>query len=448
MRHALIIAPSFAPVSNPPTLRVRLFARHLHRFGWDVTVLAVRADRYEEPADPDITTLLPVGLPVVRCNALPARLTRLAGVGDIGLRAYGPMRRTLGALCQRARPDAIVIPGPPWYTFRLGPWVARRFDIPYVLDYIDPWVTADPPAGPWWGKGRWHRRVAMALEPRAVLGAAHIVSVSDGTNAAVCARYPKLPADRFTAIPYGFEPGDFAALDAGAAAAPEARSWPAADGHLHLVSVGAMLPRGYETLEALFLGLRQLAPCLRARIRIHFVGTTYDPRRPRPLVLPTARALGVADVVTEHPARVPYLEALRLLRAADGILVLGSDEPHYMASKIFPTIAAQRPYLACVHAASAVCDVVRAAGGPQPADAELITFDDTERARARAGAIAGALERIASRPATRRLAAWPPGLAPYSAEAMTGKLAAILDRVVAGGGRAGVTGAAGTDRCV
>ncbi len=440
MRRVLIIAPSFAPVSNPPTLRVRLFARHLHRFGWHATVLSVRPDRYEEPADPDIAALVPAGLRIVRCNALPARLTRLVGVGDVGLRAYGSMRRMLGALCREDRPDAIVIPGPPWYTFRLGPWVARRFDIPYVLDYIDPWVTAGPPAGAWWRKGRWHRRVALALEPRSVLGAAHIVGVSDGTNAAVGARYPRIPADRFTAIPYGFEPGDFAGLDADGAAGPRGGYWSADGGQLHLVSVGAMLPRGYATLEGLFLALGQLAPGLRSRLRIHFVGTTYDPRRPRPLVLPVARAFGVADAVTEHPARVGYLEALRLLRSADGILVLGSDEPHYMASKIFATVAAGRPYLACVHAASAVCDVVRAAGGPRPGESELITYDATECARGRAGAMAGALERIASRPATQPAAAWPPGLARYSAEAMTGRLATVLDRVATGGvtvGRAG-----------
>lgn len=432
MRRALIIAPSFAPVSNPPTLRVRLFARHLHRFGWDATVLSVRADRYEEAADPDIALLLPRGLRVIRCGALPARLTRLAGVGDVGLRAYGSMRRLLGTLCATEPPDVIVIPGPPWYTFRLGPWAARRFGIPYVLDYIDPWVTAEPPSGPWWGKGRWHRRVALALEPRTVIGAAHIVSVSDGTNAAVGARYPALPSDRFTAIPYGFEPGDFAALDSGVGAGSPTPHWPAESGQIHLVSVGAMLPRGYETLEALFLAVRQLPPWLRARIRLHFVGTTYDPRSPAPMVLPVARAAGVADAVTEHPARVPYLDALRMLRAADGILVLGSTEPHYMASKIFPTIAARRPYLACVHAASAVCGVIRAAGGPVAGDAELITYDERVRARERVGEIAAALERIALRPTERCVPAWAPELTRYSAEAMTGRLAAVLDRVSVG----------------
>jgi hypothetical protein len=412
MKQVVIVAPSFAPASNPPTQRVRFFAAHLPELGWRPTVLSVDPRYYEESLDPEIDALLPPGLEVIRTPAWPAAITRRIGIGDLGIRAYWPMRRAL----ERMRPDLVFIPGPPWHTFLLGAMMRDAYDIPYVLDYIDPWVSSAGAGGRWWSKAFWYRQVALALEPRAVRGAAHITAVSDGTNEGVRARYPWLPADRCTGIPYGIEPADFEALRQ----RPRAQGlWPAGDGNVHLVSVGAMLPNGYETLRALFSALRLLGP---TRLRLHFVGTTYEPVPRTPLVEPVAREMGVGDIVTEHPARVPYLDALNLLVSADGILALGSTESHYTASKIFPSIFARRPLLAIYHEASSVCDVVRRSRG-----GTLVTYSDTERADARVGAIADALRGMNTYDAAA--VQWDVFEA-YTARRMTERLAAVFDRCV------------------
>lgn len=407
-KHVIIVAPSFAPASNPPTQRVRFFARYLPTFGWRPTVLSVDPRFYEDRLDPEIDFLVPSGLDVVRTTAWPARLTRRFGIGDLGIRAYWPMRRALRQL----RPDALFIPGPPWHTFLLGPATG----VPYVLDYIDPWVSSAGADGRWWTKAFWYRQVALALEPRAVRGASHITAVSDGTNDGVRARYPWLPAERCTGIPYGIEPSDFDALRG--RPRPQ-RIWPAGDGNIHLVSVGAMLPNGYETLRALFAAVRAVGD---ARIRLHFVGTTYEATPRAPLVEPIAREMGLGDIVTEHPARVPYLDALNLLCSADGIVALGSTEAHYTASKIFPSIFARRPLLAIYHEASSVCEIVRRSRG-----GTLVTYSDTERAASRVSAIAEALRcMFAYDPSAVRWDVFDE----YTAQRMTERLAAILDRCV------------------
>ena len=389
MRTVLIVAPSFAPASNPPTQRVRFFARHLPEFGWRPTVVSVDPRYYEEPADPDIDRLVPGDLEVVRTPAWSPAWTRRIGIGDLGIRAYFPMRRVLRRLCAERRPDLLFIPGPPWHTFGLGPDIKAEFGIPFVLDYIDPWIFAIPRERAWWTKAYWFKRMAIALEPRAARGASHIVAVSDGTNEGVRRWYPELPGEMFTGIPYGFEASDFATLRAHPRPNPY---WDRHDGNRHLVYVGAMLPNGYETLRATFRALariRDVAPAEYARTRVHFFGTTYDPRAPQKLVEPVARELGVDDVVDERPARVPYLDALNILTQADGVLSLGSTERHYTASKIYPNIFSRRPVLSVYHEASSVCDVVRRANAGL-----LVTYDDVQRAESRVEAIADALLRL------------------------------------------------------
>ena len=61
------------------------------------------------------------------------------------------------------------------------------------------------------------------------------------------------------------------------------------------------------------------------------------PTTARPIAFrPLAEAAGVGDLVSETPQRIPYLDALEVLANSNVILLLGSDEPHYTASKIYP----------------------------------------------------------------------------------------------------------------
>lgn len=425
MKRVLVVAPTFAPSSLPPTHRVRFFARHLPGFGWTPEILSVDPRFYEEPPDPEISRLIPPALRVTRAPALPVRWTRPFGVGDLAMRSFIALRAVLRTICVERRPDVILIPGPPWHTFLLGPIAKREFGIPFVMDYIDPWVNALGADGRWWTKAYWFREMAKALEPLALREVSQVVAVSEGTNDGVRARHPEMPASMFTGIPYGFEASDFDELRAH----PRPNQfWEREDGRVHLVYVGAMLPKGYETLRALFGALADLGrddPIFYERLRLHFFGTTYAAAPTEGLVEPIAREMGVADIVEERPARISYLDALNVMCSAHGILALGSTERHYTASKIFPCILSKRPLLAIYHEASSVCDVVRKAGA-----GELVTYSDTERAGARRSEIAAAVRRVASGvgydPARVR---WE-HFAEYSAENMTRRLAAVLDGVV------------------
>ena len=88
-------------------------------------------------------------------------------------------------------------------------------------------------------------------------------------------------------------------------------------------------------------------------------------------------------MVTERPARVPYFEGLRLLRDAHFLVVLGSDDPEYSPSKVYPYILARRPIVAVLHASNPVADLLTRAGA-----GIVVTFRDAAdvpAAAARAG---------------------------------------------------------------
>ena len=80
-------------------------------------------------------------------------------------------------------------------------------------------------------------------------------------------------------------------------------------------------------------------------------------------VQPLAEENGLQDVVVEHTDRIPYSQTLRCLLDADALIVPGSDDPGYTASKIYPYLLANKPCLAIFERRSSVCDLIVQCGG-------------------------------------------------------------------------------------
>ncbi len=98
-------------------------------------------------------------------------------------------------------------------------------------------------------------------------------------------------------------------------------------------------------------------------MRFHFIGTDYaPPPLGREWALPVARAEGVDEYVHEHCHRVPYFDALHYLKHADGLMMLGSNDSSYTASKLFPYILAERPLLLVFHEGSLVTKLAAEVG--------------------------------------------------------------------------------------
>jgi hypothetical protein len=243
----------------------------------------------------------------------------------------------------------------------------------------------------------------------------------------MAARYPWLDRSRMAAIPIGGDREDFFALSGGAGILDIRQSPP--DGCFHVVYVGTIWQPVIGTLRVVLRAvrlLREQAPEIYRRLRVHFIGTTADPNdRDGYRVLPLAEAEGVADIVQEIPQRLPYLEALSFQANADAILALGSNEPHYTASKIFGILMSGRPYLSVFHARSSSHEILSAAGG-----GISLAFETNEELAGLSNELGAALVRIVTDPNALGRAD-PAAYAPYTAGAIAAKFAAIFDRVAA-----------------
>jgi hypothetical protein len=102
------------------------------------------------------------------------------------------------------------------------------------------------------------------------------------------------------------------------------------------------------------------APSLFGRVRIHFLGTSYAPAgQGKATLQPVAEQEGVGAYVREYPDRLPYFEALQVLASADLLLIPGSTDPNYTASKLYPYIMAGKPILAAFNRNSSVVRILR-----------------------------------------------------------------------------------------
>ena len=426
MKRVVIIGADFSPSSLPPATRIRFFAKHLPKFGWEPIVLTTNPEYYDSLTDPENEQLLPDGLEVVRTRALPTRLMRKIGIGDVGMRSMFHHWRALSRLHREKKIDLIFIPVPPSVPMVLGRLANMRFGIPYVVDYIDPWVTEY-----YWTLPRKQRppkwllsyALSRCLEPFALRRAKHITGVSRGTTDQVVSRYAWITDADATDIPYGAEADDFEYLRQH----PRQNAiFDTNDGKLHVCYVGAYVETMEQTLRALFAGFRQgleRAPSLFERVVLHFIGTTYSTNGSDPFrVTAVARDCGVAEWIREHPQRVPYLDSLQIMLDAHALILLGSAEPHYTASKVFPYVLARRPLLAVFHEDSSVITILNEVNAGQ-----VVSFNATESPSDRVNEISVRLEQMLVEDYDPQVR-WE-AFESYTTRAMAGRLATVFDSV-------------------
>lgn len=421
-RRCLIVSPHFPPSTVAGVHRARHLVKALPAHGWEPTVIAVDPAFQLEALDQELRGLVPVGARIIETGAIPARWTALFGLrGEIGLRGFFHLRASIAREIAAQRPGVVLITGSPFYPMLLAGWIKRRFGVPVILDFQDPWASKEGAARRRWTKAWLAHRLAVALEPRALRAAAWVTSVSDRQNADLAARYTWLDGARMSAVPIGGDPDDAAALRA---TAPQGDAGCEPGGTRDFSYVGTALPRAAPLLAILFEGLamlRQSAPDLAAQIRLRFVGTSNQPGESSDYrVRELAEAAGVADLVSEAPGRVPFLDALRILAGTHAVLMIGSDEPHYTASKIYPGLMSGRPFLSIFHSESSAHQILSAAGG-----GAALAYEGEDQRERLIALVSAELARLATDPASFGRAD-PAAYADFTAHAIAGQFSRIF----------------------
>lgn len=422
MRKVLIVSPHFAPINAPDMQRTRLALPYLRSLGWEPVVLALEPDMVEGGVyEPLLEETYPRDIRIVRVRGISPRATRWAGVGSLWLRCGSAFRSAGTQLMRDEKFDLVFFSTTQFESFALGPLWKRKFGVPYVLDYQDPWVndyyhlTGTPPPG-----GRlkfaFSQFRARRIEPLALRGASGVIAVSDAYGPMLARSYPWFDASTVRQLTFGAAQNDIVIARSHK---PLESLVPFGDANFHLVYAGRCGPDMSTSLGTVFKAFRRFLeerPEQAQRVRFHFIGTDYAPRPlGREWARPVAKREGVESYVSEHCYRVPYFDALYYLTHADALLVAGSNDPSYSASKIFPYVLAKRPILLVFDANSPVMAIANELKcGARYSFTNAKDIDSLSRTIASDWFINGGM--------TRFVDVSPEAFFPYTAESMTRKL--------------------------
>ncbi len=352
MKKILIISPHFPPSNLAAVHRSRLFAQHLPAFGWEPIILTVDEKYYEEKLDEHLVKLLPQQLRIEKAKAFGVTRPRL--IGDIGLRGFVQLYKKAKRLIKAEAIHFLYIPIPSFYAALLGRMLHASTGIRYGIDYIDPWVHTFPDGASVRHKAS--EAIASFLEPIAIKKASLITGVAEGYYKGVEERNPYLKdICIFGAMPYGGEKQDHEKVKQLAIKPYLFQK----NDKLQLVYAGAMLPKAYQPLEQIFSSIQNNRSTF-GNLELHFIGTGKTPDDPNGFnIKPLAEKYNLwQSVVFEYPRRIPYMDVLVHLDAADGVFILGSTEPHYTPSKVYQGVLSGKPILAVLHKESSALQVL------------------------------------------------------------------------------------------
>lgn len=355
-RRVLIVVSSYRPAMLADMQRARMLAWELPKQGWDVEILTpqiseVRQDVVEPHPDPFFNPETQVH----EVGSVLKSLFRALGSNSLAFRTFIPMYLRGNQLLKTGRFDLVYLSTTTFLYFALATIWRGNNQVPYVLDFHDPWVKESKlvriqPSL----KARLSDWLAQRLEGRCVLSAAGLVTVSPKYMESLESRYMTSDKDwsrpkPSRVIPFAFLPSDFE-LESSCGVEK------CADRPLIVNYVGAggeIMARSFRWICKI---LRQL--CIDGdtrviRLRIGLYGTSYGWKKGNVKVLQeVAISEGVADLVREEPERVTYRRSLELLLQADGALVLGVDDAGYMPSKLFSYGFSGKPIFAALHGES------------------------------------------------------------------------------------------------
>lgn len=356
MKKILIISPHFPPSNLAAVHRSRLFAKHLPAFEWEPIILTVDEKYYEETPDHNLSLLLSPTLRIEKTSAFKITVPRL--IGDIGLRSFFQLFKKARQIILTEKINFLYIPIPSFYVALLGRLLHRSTGIKYGIDYIDPWVHNFPGSDKLFSRHWISTKIARILEPIAIKNASLITGVADGYYQGVFERNPKLKNRvQFGSMPYGGEIADHKIIGS---LGLKPYLFEKKPGKLILVYAGAMLPKAYLPLEIVCKEISRNIQIFKD-VEFHFIGTGKTANDPFGFNI---KALAEKynlwqNQIFEYPQRIPYLDVLIHLEAADGVFILGSTEPHYTPSKVYQGVMAEKYLFAILHKNSSAASVIR-----------------------------------------------------------------------------------------
>jgi glycosyltransferase involved in cell wall biosynthesis len=365
-RRVLFISLKFPPLSDIGAKRALRLVRRLPAHGWKPTVLTL-ARGADGQNDPSLEGLLPADADVRRDYATgplfraidqvkhrwSLSVGRAVGDGKVATKprdsfvrraiyvaedllegsvvtdewlAFLPSGVRAGQAILAGETHAVVYAcGDPNSAYLAAWWLARRHDLPLVLDLRDPWAL-DPTIRAL--KKPWARWLEDRLERRVIADAARVILNTEEARKLYLAHYPGEPAEKFEVVHNAY---DEDLVDDVRVARPE-RFTVAHFGNYHRLRSARVFLEGLARFTERRGG---------AAGRPRFVN--FGEFRPDDLAY--AGTLGLGDAVDVR-GYVPYRECLGHLRAAHVLLLeQRNTEGVQIPGKLYDYLLARRPIL-------------------------------------------------------------------------------------------------------
>ena len=370
MSKLLIVCPTFAPVNTPDHHRIRISIPWFIKWGWDITVLAVEPSCTEAPIDTVLEQTKDL-CKTLRVKAFPVKATRKLGLGNLGYRAWWQLKKAGNKLIRENNYDLIYFSTTVFPTMTLGRIWKKKYKIPFILDMQDPWRNdfyLDKPKHEQPPKYKIAHYLDSKLEKWTVPYADGLISVSKAYPKTLNSRYnTNIPS---IVIPFASSKADFNLVKELNVQNPVFQR---KEGRIHVVYTGAVTPGMPKPLELMFKAFKSLIDNTKLDIHLYFVGSSYAPDA-KSIAMPIAQKVGIENNISEIPERIGYFEAIKVMQDADIIILPGSMEAGYTASKIYPYILSEKPIIAMTHAQSSVSKILKGCNtGP------VITFSNEQQ---------------------------------------------------------------------
>ena len=351
MKRLLIVTHHFPPSAGSGSFRMLGFARHLPKFGWNVSVVVCGPTPWE-PIDEELGKQIPVETSV-ECVDFPLRKARsilpvaLQKVRCIDL--YYVWNKPAIVACRRLikewQPDVVLTSGPPHSVHLVGRRLHRQFGLPWVADFRDPWCSlgSDKPYIKSWS------RLTKSMERSVIRGADIVVANTSNARQSLKDAYPKY-ARKIVAVHNGFDPSPNRDARRAVTTGPE----------INLLHAGALYA-GRDP-RPVFDALKQIINDERLhgkRVCWTLLGRSLDDR-----IDDDIRSRGLTDVVRLE-GHVPYAEVIRRMANADILVLLDSPGRRIgVPAKLYEYIGVKRPILALAEKNGDCGQILRQSGVP------------------------------------------------------------------------------------
>jgi glycosyltransferase involved in cell wall biosynthesis len=333
----LYVAFHFPPIQGSTgTIRTIAFTKFLAQAGWDIRVLTMRPEAYEDVAVEN-EALIPANVGVERAFGFDAR-TKVSVAGRYpGVLAlpdrwqswiFGGYR--LGRRILRSwKPDVIVSTYPIPSAHAIGYLLSRRFHIPWVAEFRDPMLQDDYPSSAL-------ERIAYRYIERLVFKhAGKIIVTTPGCREMYMNRFSnRLDADVIL-IPNGYDPDFFIKL-------PQPNR-PKPSEHLTLLHSGLLYPddRNPSSFFRAVRSLKESGDLDDAQVEFRLRASGNEEQYAKIIT-----SLHIGTLVKLLP-RVPYAEAVEEIRSADALMLFqGASCNNQIPAKLYEYMYAGKPILA------------------------------------------------------------------------------------------------------